>query len=183
MIPMRRRLVALAILSFLAGCAGSSEQVAMRQVEPLGAFKLGYVVVVADNAQKVQPSRNVTEAEWENAMKAALERRFKPLAGDQFYHVAVAVRGYSVAVPGVPVVMSPKSVIVVEANVWDDAKQAKINEKPKQFVVLESVSPDTVIGSGLTKSKSEQVANLSANAARQIEDWMRDHPEWFAKRN
>ena len=80
-------------------------------------------------------------------------------------------------------VLAPKTVVVIEASVWDDAKQAKINKEPKQLWVYESVGADTVVGSGLTKSKEEQVANIAYNAAKQIEEWMRENPDWFAAKN
>ncbi|WP_149866520.1 hypothetical protein [Tropicimonas marinistellae] len=179
---LSRRLFTLSAAALLAGCANTSDMAGMAERDPLGAFKLGHVVVVADNVQRVQPSRDVSIDEWESAMKSALEQRFSGYPGDQFYHIAVAVLGYSVAVPGVPVVMAPKSVMVIEASIWDDAAGGKINAEPRQFTIFESVDENFVVGSGLTKSKSEQVANLSANAAYQIEQWMRENEGWFERK-
>ena len=34
----------------------------------------------------------------------------------------------------------------------------------------------------LEQAKEEQLENLSANVAKQIEDWLRENPEWFAPR-
>lgn len=183
MTRLTRRLFALAAAAALAGCASSTETVSQAERIPLEEFKLGHIVVVADNVKQVQPSRNVSVEEWESAYRDALEARFSGYTGDQFYHIAVNILGYSVAVPGVPVVLAPKSAMIIEASIWDDAAGGKINAEPKQFTVLESFDGDFVVGSGLTKSRSEQVAALAANGARQIEEWMRDNPEWFARRD
>ena len=183
MIASIRPLFALFAIAALVGCAPGPGAQAPAALVPLGEFKLGHNIVVADNVQKVQPSRDVTIDAWETALKEAVDRRFSGYEGSQFYHIAINVLGYSVAVPGVPVVLAPKSVMVIEANIWDDAAGGKINAEPKQFTVFESASPDFFVGSGLTKTSDEQVANLATNAAKQIEDWMRDNPEWFAKRD
>jgi hypothetical protein len=99
--------------------------------------------------------------------------------GDKLYHIGVGVDAYALAVPGVPLVLSPKSVLAITVNVWDDTAGRKINAEPKQFTVLEQISGATVVGSGLTQSKDEQMANLSANAARLINDWMVENAAWF----
>ena len=52
-------------------------------------------------------------------------------------------------------------------------------ESLKQFTVFESLSEETVVGSGLTQTKEEQMQNLSRNAAKMIQTWMLEHPEWF----
>jgi hypothetical protein len=174
-----RPILALLALGLLAACG--AERDLDDPVEPIGAFRLGHNIVVADNVQKVQPSRDVSPDEWEAAIAAAVDRRFSRYTGDQLYHIAVGVQGYSVAVTGIPVVLAPKSVLVVSANVWDDSLGRKLNAEPEQFTIIEEYSPENaLIGSGATQSKEEQVASLSAQVARQIEGWMRRNPEWFA---
>jgi hypothetical protein len=37
-----------------------------------------------------------------------------------------------------------------------------------------------VIGSGLARTRDEQMQVLARNAARQIQRWMLDNPEWFS---
>lgn len=190
MIRPNRRHFVLAATAALAGCAGgSSTPVARGTPEPLGEFKLGYVIVVAKNAQKVDPSKDVSQQQWDDALTQAIEQRFRPFEGTQLYHIAVNVLGYSVAVPGIPVLVAPKSVMMMDVTIWDnskslgpDPKQGKINKEPRRFTIFESASTDFVIGTGLTKSADEQVADMAANAAAQIEAWMRENPEWFAKR-
>ncbi|RYH08342.1 hypothetical protein [Tropicimonas sp. IMCC6043] len=181
MIRQTRRLFAAACLATLAACADQTP-VSQQPVEPLGEFQLVHNIVTVNNIQKVEPSRNIDPEDWDNAVTEAIQARLGRYQGSQLYHLGVNILGYSVAVPGIPLVLAPKSVVVVEATVWDNHAGGKINQKPKQFTVFESVSPDLFIGSGLTKTKDEQVANLAANIALQIEDWLRENEEWFAKR-
>ncbi|MDF1873971.1 hypothetical protein [Vannielia sp.] len=175
--PLRALSVAALLL---AGC--SPEADLLEPAQPIGAFKLGYSVVHAEDARLIPPSRGATAQEWQDALDAALTRRFSRLNGDQLYHIAVKVDGYSLAIPGVPVVLSPKSVLSIGVTVWDDATQSKLNPEPRRFTVFERLSGETLIGSGLTQSRETQMANLSANAARLIEGWMRENPAWFAAR-
>lgn len=166
----------------LTAC-GTAERDLEGPVVPLGAFKLGHAVVVADNVQKVQPSRDVSPDAWEEAISGALDRRFSRYTGDQFYHIAVSVDGYSVAVTGIPGVLAPKSVLVVSATIWDDAAGGKINEEPERFTIIEELTPENaLIGSGATKSSEQQVASLAAQVARNVEGWMRRNETWFAPR-
>ncbi|HDR28091.1 hypothetical protein [Rhodovulum sp.] len=148
--------------------------------EALGDFSLGYTIVVADNAKLVPPSRSAAAEEWQAALKQALERRFSRYEGDKLYHFGINVDGYALAVPGVPVVAAPRSVLVISANVWDDAAKAKLNEEAEQMTIFEGMSGETVVGSGLTRSKDQQMQVLAANAARRIERWLVENREaWF----
>ncbi|MCB2130736.1 MAG: hypothetical protein KDE03_17145 [Rhodobacteraceae bacterium] len=174
---MFRNLIASVLAVFtLAACAANDLS---NPPTPLGNFQLGYNVVVAKNAEPVGPSRKATAAEWEAAMKKAIADRFGRYDGDKLYHIGIGVDAYALAVPGIPVVLSPKSVLVVTANVWDDTAQRKINAEPKQFTVFERLSGETIIGSGLTQSREQQIANLAANAARLINDWLIENKAWF----
>lgn len=178
---LTRRLFALACLATLAACADQTP-VSQQAVEPMGEFRLVHNIVTVNNIQKVEPSRDIEPEDWDNAVTEAIQARLGRYQGDQIYHLGVNILGYSVAVPGIPVVLAPKSVVVVDATVWDDHAGGKINPEPRRFMVFESASPDLFIGSGLTKTKDEQVANLAANVALQIEKWLRENEEWFARR-
>ncbi|SIO52433.1 hypothetical protein SAMN05444722_3072 [Rhodovulum sp. ES.010] len=162
----------------LAGCAAKDPL--SQPAVPLGDFSLGYTIVVADDAKLVPPSRSATAEEWESVLKAALERRFARYEGDKLYHFGVNVDGYALAVPGVPVIASPKSILVVSANVWDDAAGEKLNAEVEQLSVFEDLTGDSVIGTGLTRSKQEQMHDLADNMARRIERWLVENREdWF----
>lgn len=170
----------LAGLLTLSLAACSLPERADRPEVDLGNFQLGYAIVVAKNAQKIPPTREATPEEWEAVLKEELVNRFGGYEGDRLYHIAVNVDGYALAVPGVPVVLSPKSAMVISVSLWDDASGAKLNETPKQITVLESLSANTVVGSGLTTSREDQMRNLAQNAARVIEGWLvENREEWF----
>ncbi|QDC11040.1 hypothetical protein FHY55_18175 [Oceanicola sp. D3] len=175
---MRR---AAALLLLLAGCSAVADL--EEPVVPIGAFSLGHAVVVAEGAKKVPPSREATPEEWQAALESALTQRFGRFDGGQLYHVAVKVDAYALAVPGVPVVLSPKSVLRIQVSVWDDAAGGKLNAEPRAFTVFERFSSETVVGSGLTRTREQQIEQLSANAARLIEAWMRENPGWFTRRS
>ena len=162
--------------AMLAACAAEG---VLDEPVPLGEFSLGLNIVVADNAQKVPISRDATEEEWETAMKKAVADRFGRYEGSRLYNIGISIDGYALAPPGIPVVAAPKSVLAITANVWDDAAQKKLNAEGKQFTVFESLSGDTIVGSGLTRSKQEQMQALSFNAARKVEEWFLQNPEWF----
>ena len=176
--PMLRKVLVLMAFAVLAAC--QTNDLAEPPV-PLGDFALGLNVVVADNVQMVPLSRPTTPEAWEAAMKKAIEDRFGEAryTGTRLYNIGIAVEGYALAPPGVPVVLKPKSILVVTANVWDDATQTKLNAEGKQFHIFEKNSPETMVGSGLTQTKAQQMEILAYNAAKRIEQWFLDNPEWF----
>lgn len=171
-----RPTLALAALALLSACA--SNDLGAPPV-PLGDFALGLNVAVADNAQKVPISREATAEEWEAAMEKAVEDRFGRYDGTRLFNIGISIDGYALAPPGIPVVAAPVSVLVVTANVWEDATQTKLNAEGRQMTVFEDLSGDTVIGSGLTRTREQQMAALSASAAKAVEQWFLDNPGWF----
>ena len=174
-------LAAATLLALLSGCAGDADL-----ADPpvaLGDFKLGHNIAVARNPTVGPLSRKATEEEWQKYMTEAIDRRFGRYDGEKLYHLGISVDGYVIAAPGIPVVASPKSVLIFTVTAWDDAAGAKLNEEAKQLTVLESFSGETVIGSGLTQTKEEQMANLSASAARAVQKWLLENPAWFGIEN
>jgi hypothetical protein len=110
----------------------------------------------------------------------AVDERFARYQGAKLYNFGISVDAFALAPPGIPLVASPKSALVVTVTIWDDAAQAKLNEEGKQFTVFEGASAESaVLGSGLTRSREEQMERLSRNAAKEIERWMLQNPEWF----
>lgn len=172
-----RHLIALCLsLGLLTACETNDLAEAPA---PLGNFTLGLNIVVADNMQKVPISREATVDEWEAALKSAVDQRFARYQGTKFYNIGLNVDAYALAPPGIPILVSPKSVLVISANVFDDAAGVKLNAEPEQLTVFESLSGDSVIGSGLTRSKEEQMAALSYNAVKAVEKWLSENPQWF----
>ncbi|HHL22320.1 MAG TPA: hypothetical protein ENJ52_12445 [Aliiroseovarius sp.] len=175
---MTRFLTAILMFLGLAACSSGFNDLD-KVPEPMGRFLLGHTIVVVKDPEKGPLSREASDEEWKSVMETAIKERFGRYDGDKYFHIAVRVEGYVLAQPGIPIVASPKSVLVVSVTLWDDEKQAKINEEPEVFTVLERLSGETAMGSGLTQSKEEQMQNLARNAALKIHKWMLENKEWF----
>ncbi len=172
-----RVIVGLVATALLSACASGAE-LGNERAE-LGNFLLGYAVVDADGARVGPGSRSAEPEKWEASLTAELERRFGRYQGERLYHIGVGVQGYVLAIPGIPVVASPKSFLIVAVNVWDDAAETRLTEEPKRIIVFESLSGETAIGSGLTQSAEQQMQNLSQNAVGAIERWLAKQEGWF----
>ncbi len=172
------RLIALVCLPLLLlGCA---RQEISQTPEPLGDFRLGHAIALAENATQGPFSREATEAELEQAISTALRARLGPYDGDGLYHIGVNVGGYVLAQPGIPVVYTPKSVLLLDVNVFDNATRKRLNDEPKRIVAFEGLeNTRPLLGSGLTRGKAAQLDNLAFQAARKIEAWLRENPSWF----
>jgi len=172
------RFAPLALTLALAACAAPDPLT--DELPNMGDFQLGHNIVVADSMQQIPPSRGATAEEWVTILTSEIDRRFGTYDGDRLYHIAIAIDGYALAPPGVPLVLNPRSVLVLSVNVWDDAAGAKLHEEPEQIIVLEGAAAETaIIGSGLARNREEQMQVLARNAARQVQRWMLDNPEWF----
>lgn len=168
--------LACGLALFLAACAPSSEL----SQEPLGDFRLGHTIVIADNVQEGPFSRDLIEDEIEVAMQDAIRQRLGRFDGDGLYHVGVYIGAAVLALPGVPLLYTPQSNFVFEVNVFDNATRQRLNPEPHRMIVGEGFENTVpVLGSGMTRDRQEQIANISANAARQIEDWLRENEAWF----
>lgn len=167
---MPRVLTLIATLFLLTACTNANDL--HKPPVPLGNFKLGHNVVVAPNLTKGPASREASKEEWIDAMKSAIEERFGRYDGDRLYHLGISIEGYVLAIPGVPVVASPKSALIIHVTAWDDAAGRKLNDKPEQITIMETISPNTLFGSGLTQSKEVQMRNLTRNSAKLIQKWL-----------
>ncbi len=110
------RLIQALALCALAACAPKNDLKA--PPPPLGKFLLGLNLVVTDGMQKGPVSRDASGAEWQAALKQAMQDRFGRYDGTDYYDFVVTVRGYALAPPGIPLVLTPKSVLVVQVLVW-----------------------------------------------------------------
>lgn len=173
---LMRLCLALCLMAGLSACARND---LAEPPVPLGEFALGLNIAVADKVEMVPISRPATPDEWEAVMIKAVDDRFGRYEGTRLYNIGISVDAYALAPPGIPVVAAPKSVLVVTANIWDDAAQQKLNPEGHQITVFESLSGETVIGTGITRSKKQQMEALAFNAVKKVEDWLLEHPEWF----
>lgn len=174
------RFLAVAAALFLAACAAPEDPAA--PPPELGDFRLGHNIVVGETARMVPPSRSATAQEWEAALGAEIGKRLGRYQGEGLYHLGVSVDAYALAIPGVPVVVKPRSVVVFSVTVWDNATGRKINVDPKQLTAFENLglSGESLIGSGITQSREEQIQNLSASAARGLQRWLVENKDWFS---
>ncbi len=145
----------------------------------MGNFRLGFNVVVVKDPQIGPFSRKATDEEWKQALTEAIDRRFGGYEGSKYYHIGVKLDAYALAQPGIPIVFTPKSVLVLTVNMWDDAAQARVNKEEKALTVFEGLSGRSLIGTGLTMTRKQQMTLLSNNAAKAIQDWILQHPEWI----
>ncbi|MCA0205447.1 hypothetical protein [Pararhodobacter sp.] len=175
---LTKTLAPLGLAALIAGCSASGEDVGAMRPE-LGDFRLCYNIVTTNDAVQGPLSREADVEEFADRIRDEIDRRFSRYEGSRLYHLALHLDAYVLAVPGIPLVASPRSALIVSANVWDDALGRPLNEEPQQFTVLESAGGSAIVGSGLTMSAEEQMTMLSQNAALRIETWLAEHPEWF----
>lgn len=141
-------------------------------VKPIGDFAMGFVSVVATNAGAPTISRKATPEELSEAVKSAVTTRlsrFEKTDSTRFYNLGIAIEGYLLAKPGVPILLSPQSVMIIKFWVWDDAKGQKIEEEAIVLNIIEEASGKSLLGSGLTQTAEEQLASLARVAASEIE--------------
>lgn len=160
-------------LAALSGCA--TPDPLTQDLPGMGDFQLALTVVVSEKAKKIPPSRGATPEALKSKMTSEIERRFGGYEGAKRYIIAVNIDGYSLAPPGIPIVLTPKSILVVSANLWTADPQQKI-AGPEQITTFEGA--DTLLlGSGLVKDADEQLTTLARNMARKIQSWLLRNPE------
>ena len=167
---MVRILSALISIVVLSACNRASDL--DKPAVPLGDFNLSHNIVVAPKVQKLPISREVSEEVLTTAVKDAIAERFDRYEGARNYHFGVSVEGYVLAPPGIPLVLAPKSIMILNLTVWDDAAGQKLTDEPHQITVFESLDQGPIVGSGYTKTAEEQLKNLSQNAAKSIENYL-----------
>ena len=164
---------------FFTGCSISDYPSDINPVPSIGNFKLGHVVVKAENAQKGFFSRNASEQILENTLKKKLSNSLSKQNGNQFFHISVVVSGYVLAKPGIPIILSPKSILIVDVSIFNDESEQKVFNKPKRFSIFESLSGNTILGSGLTLTAEEQLDNLTTIATYKISQWLVSNKDVF----
>jgi hypothetical protein len=169
-----------AISVLLMACAADPNLGAGPQaVKPIGDFKLGHLVVFADNVKKGPMSRDATPEQLKTALEAEMRSRFGGLTGKKYFNIGVAVDVYALARAGIPLVLTPSSALAVTVNIWDDSKNQIIIEEDKQFSTLEKLSANLLIGSGLTMTAEEQWQELVVRTVDKIEAYMRENEALF----
>lgn len=140
---------------------------------PIGDFRLGHVVVSEKGSEPAPVSREVEPGVLASKLEAAVKDRLGRHRGEKWYHIAISIGAYSLSGVGIPVIAAPRSGLVIEVTVWDDAAAAKLNQEPHPITVLEPTSPETIIGSGFVRTPEEQAEVLAISTADLIEIWLR----------
>lgn len=177
---MTRWLLGLMMLVALSACASNRDL--DEEPVPLGDFRLEHNIVIAESARRGPLSREASEEQLTAAVKDAMAERFGRYDGASRYHFGISVEGYVLAQPGIPLVLAPKSALILNVTVWDDAAGGKLNDEPEQITVLETFGTAPIIGTGYTMTAEEQLKELSQNAAKAVERYLvrqRNEQGWF----
>ncbi|MDQ2095758.1 hypothetical protein [Rhodalgimonas zhirmunskyi] len=169
---IRRMFLGLGLSLFALGACTNANDLDKAPVD-LGNFSLGHNIVVAPNLTKGPLSREADKDQFIKLMKNAVDERFGRYEGDKLYHFGISLDGYVLAQPGIPVVASPKSILIFNVTVWDDETGKKLNEEVKQITVLETFGGHTLLGSGYTQSPEQQMQGLVRNGVKEIQNWLR----------
>jgi hypothetical protein len=178
---MIRTTFLLGALALVAACNVGPQD---RTPDDLGEFKLGHNVVVASKMRQGPISRDATAEEWQTTIRDAVQARFGGFDGDQLYHFGISVEGFMLAPEGF--IYNPRSMLVINVTVWDDAAGKKLNDEVHQITVVEDSTTTTFFkGSGRERTKQEQMDGLTANALDQLGDWLSERHEqdgWFDRK-
>ena len=178
---MKRFAAAIVLTVTLAACA--TEEDLDTTPMPLGDFRLGHNIALAEDVTRGPFSRDFDTDMIEATVQNAVAKRLRRYDGDGLYHLGIVVGGIVLAQPGIPVVYAPQSVLVLDVTIFDNQTREKLNEEPYRVQVGEGVGNAVpIIGSGFVRGPEEQLANLSKNAAKRIEEWLQENPDWFTPR-
>lgn len=180
---MKRLLTTLPLLALLVACGETRLDEAP---EDLGAFEARVTHVYTEKALQWPLSRNADHSEWTAPIENALNARLRRYKGTQQYDVAVTLEGFMLAPPGVPVLFSPKSAVVVNVFVYDVENKTYLAKKHQMEIFESTTGQSALVGSGHARSKEEQIQGLAVNIADKVEEWMAEqHREqgWFAPRD
>ena len=142
---MFRTFAALALLTLTVAC-GETQMNEAR--EDLGEFSARVTYVHTDKARQWPTSRDAEGSEWNAPLQNALDTRMRRYEGRQQYDVAVTLEGFLLAPAGIPLILSPKSVAVVNVFVYD-VERTEFLAKEHQMEIFESTTGQSaLLGSG-----------------------------------
>ena len=177
---MIRLLAALRAIALLTACGETRLD---EPPEDLGAFKARVVHVYTEKALQWPMSRDADHSEWTAEIENAMNARLRRYEGSQEYDVAVTLEGFMLAPPGVLVLFSPKSAVVVNTFVYDVAAGEFLAKQHQLEIFEDTTGESAILGSGHACSKEEQIDGLAVRIADAVEEWMAEEHEangWFA---
>lgn len=166
----KRMLAPLLSLSFLAACAVPDPE--LDEQVPLGDFRLASNVAVTQSARKMGVTRDATAEEWEKVLEDAIDARFKRYTGETPYVISYSLDGYILATKGGRLALAPRSAMSMTVHIWETDPLNRLEDRSKQLLVLEQLDGETIIGSGLFRTKEQQMENLGAQFAKAVERWL-----------
>ena len=111
-------------------------------------------------------------------MNGAFKDRFSRFDGGSYNHLGITVNGYILAKPGIPLIAAPKSILIFRVIAIEDHTGKVLTQKPHQITVVEQLNVGSLIGSGYTRSREQQINDLAQQAALSTEAWLRQQ-SWF----
>jgi hypothetical protein len=178
---MNRIYALLTSLLLLAACG---ETQLYEEAEDLGDFRMRVSFVYTDKALKWPLSRAAEPSDWNAPLERAMNARFSRYDGAGLYDVAVTLEGFLLATGGIPVLVNPKSVAVVNVFVYDVNAKTYLVKKHQMQVFEDTTGESVIIGSGYSRTKKEQIEGLSLRIVDELEEYMAEqHKEngWFGK--
>ncbi|MDA7461432.1 hypothetical protein N8914_05425 [Planktomarina temperata] len=160
------RFVSVVLVLLSAACAAPTRDLA-EEIVPIGNFRLGQMVPRAEAQLAKGPlSRSASREEWMQALDLAFKERFSRFEGGSYYHLGITAGGYVLAKPGIPFFAAPKSILIFTVIVVEDHTGKVLTEEPHQITVIERLTGGSILGSGLTRSRAQQMQDLAEQAAR-----------------
>lgn len=176
------KLLAGLVCLVLAACNAPVDEVSATP-DPLGQFRLGHNIAIADHASTGPFARDLSETRIEASVQNAVANRLRRYDGDGLYHLGVVIGRLVLANPSGPAQFAIRPEMIFDVTVFDDATGQALNAKPKRVVAGEGFRTTLpIIGSRFVPPVEAQLQNLSADAARQIEAWLLENPDWFRPR-
>lgn len=150
---------------------------------PLGQFRLGHNIAIADHATMGPFSKDFTETEIEVSIQNAVANRLRRYDGDGLYHLGIVVGSLELAEPNGPASLARQPAMIADVTVYDDGTGEILNDRPLRITAgggFRSTLP--IFGSRFVPTVEVQLQNLSTDLSRQIETWLLANPDWFAIR-
>ena len=169
-------------LLVLAACVAPPDTVS-ETPEPLGQFRLGHNIAIADFAAKGPFSKDFSETQIEASVQNAVANRLRRYDGDGLYHLGIVVGSLVLTEPNGPAQFARKPQMIFDVTVYDDATGAALNPSPHRITAGDGFRTALpILTARFVPDIEVQLQNLSVDAARRIEAWLQANPAWFAPR-
>lgn len=166
---IRSVLAALCVLA-VSACAVPDPETDER-VE-LGNFRLAGNVAVTTNAKLMGVSRQASAEEWEEVLESAITKRFGAYEGDVPYTISYSLDGYILATRGGRLALAPNSAMAMTVHIWTNEPPKRLEERSKQLLIFEGFDGETIVGSGLFRTRDEQMDALGKQFSKAVERWL-----------